>query len=138
MDDEKVKVTETTSQSNVATPGAAKQTKQVTTAQSSTPSGLVMAERVVYFLVSLLEVLLLFRFVLSLLGANRGNGFADFIFGMSAPFIQPFLNLFNYQTAYGVSRFELETLVAAIAYAVLGALIVALIRLPRGSTTTEV
>jgi hypothetical protein len=131
MDEEHVKVTETTTKS--ATPNATQRTEQVTTASGGTPSGLVLAERIVYFLVGALGVLLLIRFVLSLLGANLGNMFAEFIFGLSNPFVAPFLNLFNFETALGASRFELETLIAVIVYSLLGWLVVTLLRLPRRS-----
>lgn len=129
MDDEKVKVTETTTTKTA--PGVAQRTEEVAT--TGTPSGLVVAERVVYFLIGALAILLAIRFTLSLLGANLGNVFADFIFGLSNPFVAPFLNLFNYQTALGTSRFELETLVAIAVYALLGWLVVTLLRLPRRS-----
>lgn len=131
MDDEKVQVTETTT--TKSTPDATQQVQQVRTAGS--PSGLVIAERIVYFLVGALAILLAIRFTLSLLGANLGNMFADFIFGLSNPFVVPFLNLFNYQTAFGLSRVEVETLVAIGVYALLGWLVVTLLRVPRRSST---
>ena len=94
-------------------------------------------ERFVYFLMGALLVLLAFRFTLSLLGANKGNGFADFIYGASYPFVQPFFSLFNYDMQYGTSRVEFETLVAMAVYAVVGGGIIALIRLPRRTNTPD-
>lgn len=131
MDDEKVTVTET--KTTKETPEAVRSVGRVETTGS--PSGLVLAERVVYFLVGALAILLAIRFTLSLLGANLGNVFADFIFGLSNPFVAPFLNLFNYQTAFGLSRIEVETLVAIGVYALLGWLVVALLRVPRRSVS---
>lgn len=131
MDDEKVTVTET--KTTKETPEAVHSVERVETTGS--PSGLVLAERVVYFLVGALAILLAIRFTLSLLGANLGNVFADFIFGLSNPFVAPFLNLFNYQTAFGLSRIEVETLVAIGVYALLGWLAVALLRVPRRSAS---
>jgi hypothetical protein len=100
------------------------------TAVGGTPSGLTVAARAVYLIVGIIEILLIFRFILALLGANRGADFAQFIFDLSTPFVAPFMNLFNFQTAYGTSRLEVETLVAMAVYAVLGWIIVALIALP--------
>lgn len=131
MDEENVKVTETTTTKTA--PDTTQRTEQAGSGGSS--SGLVIAERIVYFLVGALAILLAIRFTLSLLGANLGNFFADFIFGLSNPFVAPFLNLFNYETALGSSRFELETLVAIAVYALLGWLVATLLRLPRRNAT---
>ncbi len=60
-----------------------------------------VATRVVWFIAGLILTLLAFRFVLSLLGANRGNGFASFIYAVTYPFVAPFFGLFNYQAQYG-------------------------------------
>lgn len=76
-----------------------------------------VAARVVWFIAGILLTLLAFRFVLALLGANRENAFADFIFGVSHPFVSPFFTLFNYDLSYGVSHFESFTLVAMAIYA---------------------
>ena len=77
-----------------------------------------VAERVVWFIAGILLVLLGFRFLLSLLGANTTNGFTDFIFSTSRPFVSPFFSLFKYDNVvYGVSRFEVYTIVAMLFYA---------------------
>ncbi len=78
------------------------------------------AARVVWFITGLIITLLAFRFVLSLLGANRANAFADLVYSVTYPFVAPFLGLFGYQVRYGVSRFEIEALVAMAVYALLG------------------
>lgn len=127
MDEEQVTTTETTTQATA--PGATRRTSTVSTA--GTPSGSVLAERLVYFIIGLIEALLAIRFVLSLFGANRNNGFADFIYGITAPFVSPFMNLFNVQTTFGASRFEVETLVAMIVVALVGWVLSMLFRLPR-------
>jgi hypothetical protein len=58
------------------------------------------------------------RFMLALLGANASNGFVSFIYDISRPFAAPFFGIFNYDTRLGVSRFEFETLIALVVYAV--------------------
>ncbi|CAN5419175.1 hypothetical protein BH09PAT4_BH09PAT4_02540 [soil metagenome] len=80
---------------------------------------MTVAERVIYLVGGILLTLLALRFLLSLLGANKGNGFADFIYTTSHPFVSPFFGLFNYDETFGKSRFEFETLVAIVVYAVL-------------------
>jgi len=98
---------------------------------AATTGGTSTAERVIYYIMGVLLTLLAFRFILSLLGANRGNGFADFIYSVSYPFVLPFFGLFGYQVERGVARFEIETLVAMLVYAVVAYGIVKLIRIGR-------
>jgi hypothetical protein len=83
-------------------------------------SGSTLAARIIWYLTGVLLVLLAFRFVLTLLGANANNGFANFIYTASHPFVSPFFSLFHYQLQYGISRFEIYTLVAMGVYAVIG------------------
>lgn len=76
-----------------------------------------VAARAIWLIAGLLLLLLAFRFVLALLGANPANAFADFIYTTSHPFVAPFFTLFGYNLQYGVSRFELFTLFAMAFYA---------------------
>ena len=74
--------------------------------------GTFTAARVVSLVGGIIMAVLAMRFLLSLLGANRENAFASFIYAISYPFAAPFFGLFNYQPQFGVVRFEFETLVA--------------------------
>jgi YggT family protein len=85
--------------------------------------GMNVAARIVYFLGGLLISLLAVRFLLSLLGANASAGFADFIYTITYPFVAPFFGLFSYDVQYGVSKFELGTLIAIVVYAIATALL---------------
>jgi hypothetical protein len=74
--------------------------------------------QVIWLAAGILLLLLGFRFVLALLGANPANSFANFIYTTSHPFVAPFFGLFHYNNIqYGVSRFEVYTLVAMAVYA---------------------
>ncbi len=75
--------------------------------------------------------LLAFRFVLSLFGANQTNAFANFIYDTSHPLVAPFFGLFNYTPQFGVSRFEFETLIAMLFYAVIIGIAVRLVSIGR-------
>lgn len=106
----------------------AAQTTTTTTTQPTAPAaepaadrltGRVLAVRIVWFITNILLVLLATRFVLTLLGANPANGFANFIYSVSNPFVKPFFDLFSYNTQYGVHRFEGYTLVAMAVYALI-------------------
>ncbi|HVI60679.1 MAG TPA: hypothetical protein VM535_00825 [Candidatus Saccharimonadales bacterium] len=93
-------------------------TRQVREVSEATPAGTTVAQRIIWYIAGILLVLLAFRFVLALLGANPNNSFADFIYTTSHPFVAPFFSLFGYDLQYGVSRFEIYTLVAMAVYAV--------------------
>lgn len=77
------------------------------------------AARIVWYVAGVILALLALRFLLALLGANPANAFANFIYSVSYPFVAPFFGLFSYRLAYGVSRFEIYTLVAMVIYALI-------------------
>ncbi len=87
----------------------------------------------VWFVTGVLLVLLTFRFVLVLLGANPTNGFTNFIYAISLPFASPFFGIFGYSIKYSVSRVELSTLVAMAVYALIALGISKLLTLGRSS-----
>lgn len=88
--------------------------------QTTTVPGSVVAQRIVWYVVGVIIALLLLRLVLQLLGANEGNGFVDFVYALSGIFAAPFFGMFSYTPSYGVSFFEVSTLVAMVVYALLG------------------
>lgn len=102
-----------------ATRSTTKRVKEVETA----PSGMTVVQRIIWYIAAVLLILLAFRFILALLGANPSNAFADFIYTTSHPFVAPFFSLFGYNLQYGVSRFEIYTLVAMAVYAVIAYLL---------------
>jgi uncharacterized protein YggT (Ycf19 family) len=88
--------------------------------------------RVIWFVAGVLIVLLGFRFILSLLGANTTNTFAQFIYNTSHPFVAPFFSLFSYNNIqYGVSRFEVYTLVAILVYSAAAWILTGLVNIGR-------
>jgi len=92
-------------------------------------------EYLVYFLFGVLEILLAFRLVLKLTGANISSAFVGLIYGLTGIFILPFEGIFRRGFAQGVettSVFEPSTLVAIIVYAVLAWGIVKLLRILSG------
>lgn len=80
-----------------------------------------VAGRVVWFVAGVILALLAFRLLFSLLGANRSNGIADFVYDVSQPFVAPFFGLFDYNSGRigESSEFELYTVVAMLFYAAL-------------------
>lgn len=79
------------------------------------------AAQIIWFIVGVIVAILLVRVVLALLGANLDNQFAGFVYAISEPFVAPFRGLLQVgQFQAGVSRFEIETLVAALVYVLIG------------------
>lgn len=90
-------------------------------------------ENSVYFLVGMLETLLLIRFFLRLTGANPDNMFASFIYRLSEPFVAPFSTLFISPTAktdatIGENIFDVNLVIAIVIYCLLGFLATWLVR----------
>jgi hypothetical protein len=95
--------------------------------------------RVVTFVFGVIELLLLARFVLLLVGANTQSGFVQWIHQISGIFMAPFNAILGTQTVNGAT-FEWSALVAIAVYALFAWLIVALIRAltpRRGPDTVE-
>lgn len=93
--------------------------------------------QLVYWIFGLIEGLILIRFVLKALGANPSAGFAQFIYGITAPVVAPFYGLFGNPTAQG-SVLELHSIVALIVYALLAWLIAKLVWILFGETRSAV
>lgn len=111
---------------------AAYQTKTVTgDPYSAQRSQVAKAQQVIYLLFGILQVLLGIRFILGLLGANPAAGFAQFIYGITAPFLAPFVGLFG-EPRFEGSVFEWNVLVAIVVYAVLAWLLAKLVTVMLG------
>ena len=93
----------------------------------------VTVQNFIYLLFGILEGLLGIRFVLGLLGANPAAGFAQFIYGITGPFIAPFVGLFG-QPRFEGSVFEFNSLVAILVYALIGWVLVKIVWLTMGDS----
>lgn len=101
-----------------------------TVTKSAQTSGIVIVQRVIWFFVGVITVLLALRFVLLLLAANRDAGFVDFIYTLSGLFVAPFIGIFGEPT-YGQSVLEVSSLLAIVVYALVGWGLVKLVTLTR-------
>jgi hypothetical protein len=75
-----------------------------------------MINRIIWGILSFLEILLAFRFVLRLIAANPDSGFGKLIFGITGVFLDPFNGLVG-TPASGGSALEVTTLIAMAVYA---------------------
>lgn len=87
----------------------------------------------IYLVFGIIELLLVFRFVLLFIGANTANAFVAWVYGWSGPFAAPFAGIFGQHsitTGQGVvvqSVFDWTTLIALVVYAIIGALLARLL-----------
>lgn len=92
--------------------------------------------QVVWYIFGLLEALLAFRFVLKLLGANPAAGFTSFIYGVTYPFVAPFIAVFRPTRVQG-SVFEWTTLLAMFVYWLIALAIIKLFVMSKSVSTSE-
>lgn len=92
--------------------------------------------QIVWYLLGLLEVLLAFRFVLKLLGANAEAGFTSFIYGVTYVFTAPFLSVFRMTKVSG-SIFEWTTLLAMLVYWLVALAIIKMFLMGKTVSTPE-
>jgi uncharacterized membrane protein len=78
--------------------------------------GMFQFNRILWSILALLEILLALRFILRLIAANPGSGFAVFIYGITGLFIGPFNGLIATPIIAG-SPIEMTTLIGMIVYA---------------------
>lgn len=116
MPDQVERVTE---QQTVDAAGRTVQTRAVTTDTQERKVNKV--NQVIWFLFGVLIAFLVLRVLLALIGANEANGFANFVYSITSFFVAPFRGLLQVgEFQAGVSRFEFETIIAIVIYALLG------------------
>ncbi len=90
----------------------------------------------VWFLFYVVEVILLFRFVLKLIAANPAALFTQFVYSLSAPLVAPFAAIVGSPQLEG-GIIEWSTLIGLLAYWVLAYVIVQLLLIGRPVTHLE-
>lgn len=103
---------------------------------SGSTKPLYRGTQVVWYVLSILEVLLLFRFVLKFLGANPGAGFTSFIYGVTYVFTAPFLTVFRITRIEG-SIFEWTTILAMLVYWIVALGVIKLLFMGKTVSTPE-
>ena len=103
---------------------------------SSSTKPLFKGTQIVWYLLSLLEVLLAFRFFLKLMGANPEAGFSNLIYNLTWTFTAPFLAVFPLTTVQG-SIFEWTTLLAMFVYLLMAIAIIRLFLMSKTVSTVE-
>ncbi len=92
--------------------------------------------QIIWYVLGIIELLLAFRFVLKLLGANPEAGFSAFVYGVTYILASPFLTVFKASSAAG-SVFEWTTLLAMLVYWILAFGLVNLFLMGKTVSTPE-
>lgn len=97
--------------------------------------------KLIWFIVGVMALLLAIRFVLLLAGADPNAGFAQLIYGVTNWMVSPFSGLFGAPLTFDGSavagRFAPEVLVAIVVYLLIGFLITKLADLMLGTNRTS-
>lgn len=93
--------------------------------------------QVIWYILGLIEVLLAFRLVLRLLGANANSGFVSFVYAISGPFALPFRGVVG-ASQFGSSVMEWSTIIAMIVYLIIAYGLVKLFQLVKPTDPIEV
>jgi uncharacterized protein YggT (Ycf19 family) len=80
----------------------------------------IKVTRAIYLIFGFIEAVLLIRIVLKALGANADAGFAQLLYGITAPIVAPFVGLFGTPQAATGATLELNSLIALVIYALVG------------------
>lgn len=103
---------------------------------SPSTKSLYRGTQIVWYIVGLIEVALVFRFILKLLGANAEAGFTGFVYNVTEPLAFPFLSVFGITRIEG-SVFEWTTLLALLVYWLIGLGIINLFLMGKTVSTPE-
>jgi len=127
---------------NVNPNGSASTTAHQTETYTSDPhaarrEGIRRIQGGIYLLFGILGGLLAIRFFLALLGANPAAGFTQFIYGVTKPFLAPFVGLFG-TARFGGSVLDVSPLVAIIVYALIAWVLVKAVGLVMGDSRSGV
>lgn len=92
--------------------------------------------QLIWFFLGVIETLLVFRFILKMIGASTISGFTDFVYALSLPFATPFLGMLPASVS-GASILEWSTLIGMIVYLVVAFGLIEIIRLLTPLPTTQ-
>lgn len=109
--------------------------KTTVTARTEKADGSQTTAYLIYFIFGVIEILLAFRIVFKISGANPGSGFVSTIYSLTQVFIAPFGGIFRQATTQGVETtavLEPAALVALVVYAVLAWGIIQLVGIMSG------
>lgn len=93
--------------------------------------------QVIWYILGVIEILLAFRVILKMLGANLNSSFVNLIYMVTDPLALPFRGIFQITVDQG-AILEWSTFVAMIVYALIAYALVQLMQLIKPTTPQEV
>ena len=100
------------------------------------PSPLATVERLIIFIFSLIEAIILLRIVLLMLAAREGNDVVQFVYGVSEFFVAPFRGILRIdEVQAGVAALDFGAIVALVFWAIIELVVIAALRVFRPSAT---
>ena len=100
------------------------------------PNPLATVERLVVFVFSLIELLIVARIVLLLVAARESNSIVSFIYSVSDIFVAPFRGILGInEVQAGAAALDVAALVALVGWIIIELIVVALIRVFRPVAT---
>jgi uncharacterized protein YggT (Ycf19 family) len=119
-------------------PGNQRVTREVTVG-APRPSGLTVVRRVLLLIFGAIQILILLRIVLLLLGADREHEFVEPILAASGALVEPFRGVLrlDHIAPTGGSVLDLAAVVALVGWTILEFFALALAGLGRRSTSAE-
>jgi hypothetical protein len=94
--------------------------------------------QIIWYVLALFEILLTFRVVLKMLGANISSPFVNLIYAISDPLALPFSGIFRVTYITTGAYFEWSTLVGMVVYLLIAYGLVHLMQLVKPTTPQEV
>ena len=94
------------------------------------PTWTFRSRDIIYYVLGIIEVLLLFRLIFRSLGANATNAVVSSLYGITYALILPFIGIFKAIMPSGTSTYIIEpaTIIAMIVYALIAYGIVKLVK----------
>ena len=93
-------------------------------------------QSVIAFGLLLIESALVFRLVFALTGSNPANGFVNFIYDITAPFVAPFNGIAN-ESISGDGIFEPQTVIAMAVWALAAVIAIAFLNIVMSAPTPD-
>lgn len=107
------------------------------TEKYKTKKAIFRTYQIIWYVVGVIETLLIFRILLKALGANPRSGFTQLVYALSDPLALPFRGIFPTPVVSG-SVFEWSTIIAGLVYLVVAYGLVQLFQMIKPTSPQEV
>jgi len=100
------------------------------------PSPLATLERLIVFIFTVIELLIVARIVLLLVSARESNGIVQFVYNVSDIFVAPFRGILGInEVQSGAAALDIAAIVALIGWVIVELVVIALVRVFRPAAT---